>query len=313
MHSLRRAAARAASSSIAVAAPRKQIASFAMQVCKATARPAVLMPVARHFSMTSRMAQYESENAAFDQTFESAEQTQSGQDPEQAKKIYVRNLPYDATDDMIKEAFTKYGEVADIQVAREPSGASKGFCFISFTDEESATRAIEEGDNSFWQGRRMFVQPRTSIGGGPRTPKAPRDPSSSLYIGNIPYETSDADLNTIFRDLENVVNVRVAVDRNTGWPRGFAHADFKSIEDAEKAFEKLQGFTLGQRTLRIDYADPPKAPEPRNGYTQGRNNNRGRGNQGRDNYNRDNNRGNYNRDNRDNYNRNNYGSNEYNH
>lgn len=81
------------------------------------------------------------------------------------------------------------------------------------------------------------------------------DPTRALYIGNIPYETSDADLNKLFRDLDNVVDVRVAVDRNTGWPRGFAHADFADVESATKAHEKIAQMQLGGRTLRVDFSE----------------------------------------------------------
>lgn len=83
----------------------------------------------------------------------------------------------------------------------------------------------------------------------------PLEPTKSLYIGNIPYETSDADLNKIFRELDNVVDVRVAVDRNTGWPRGFAHADFTDVESAVKGRDTLESLELGGRKLRIDYAE----------------------------------------------------------
>lgn len=84
--------------------------------------------------------------------------------------------------------------------------------------------------------------------------KKPAAPTNSLYIGNIPFETSDADLNRLFRELDNVTDVRVAVDRNTGWPRGFAHADFKDVESAQKAYEKLQSTQMGGRDLKVDFA-----------------------------------------------------------
>ncbi|KAI8965282.1 hypothetical protein F5Y11DRAFT_313531 [Daldinia sp. FL1419] len=281
MHSLRRAAARAACSSIAAAAPRQQVASFAMQICKANVRPAAVMPLARYFSQTARVALDENESAAVEEAIESA--GQPGSTAEQAaetvaNKIYVRNFPYDITDDLLREAFSKYGEITSLQVARDPTGVSKGYAFISFADEASVPRAIEEANNSFWQGRRLFVQPRTISGNTARPlARGPAEPTTSLYIGNIPYETSDADLNNIFRDLENVVNVRVAVDRNTGWPRGFAHADFKDIESARNALEKLQGYQLGERTLRIDFA-ASSSQAPRNDRFQqrGRNQNRDR-------------------------------------
>ena len=114
-------------------------------------------------------------------------------------------------------------------------------------------KAVAGTNASFWHGRRIQVSPRTA-----KTQKTQGSmgPTKSLYIGNIPYETSDADLNAMFKSLGNVTDVRVAVDRTTGWPRGFAHADFVDVQSAERAFEKLSTTTLGGRQLRVDYSQP---------------------------------------------------------
>lgn len=116
-------------------------------------------------------------------------------------------------------------------------------------------KAAAEANGSFWHGRRIVVQPRAAKRVNQKTTSAARnEPTRCLYIGNIPYETTDAELNRLFNDLENVTDVRVAVDRTTGWPRGFAHADFGDVESAVKAYNKLVGQTLGGRELRFDYA-----------------------------------------------------------
>jgi RNA recognition motif-containing protein len=91
---------------------------------------------------------------------------------------------------------------------------------------------------------------------------SPKDsrPSKTLFIGNLAYELSDADLNKLFRDIRNVLDVRVAIDRRTGQPRGFAHADFVDIESATQGLEVLQGKDVHGRKLRVDYSafkDPP--------------------------------------------------------
>jgi len=130
--------------------------------------------------------------------------------------------------------------------------SSSSFGFVWFSDQETCDKATLEANGSFWHGRRIAVQPRTA------RPEASineeRTPTKTLYIGNIPYETTDVELNRIFRDLEGVVDVRVAVDRTTGWPRGFAHADFKDIDSCVVARAKLNGQTLAGRQLRFDYA-----------------------------------------------------------
>ena len=64
---------------------------------------------------------------------------------------------------------------------------------------------------------------------------------------------TDKDLNDLFRPLKNVLDVRVAIDRRTGQPRGYAHADFLDIDSAQKAADILGGQTYYGRTLRSDF------------------------------------------------------------
>lgn len=131
------------------------------------------------------------------------------------------------------------------------------------------SKALKEADGSFWHGRRIVVQQRTSRRQAETTSAAvsTRAPTTSIYIGNLPYETTDADLNQLFLELEGVKSVRVAVDRSTGWPRGFAHADFETVDQATKAFEHLAGRTVGTRQLRIDYANPSRDQKKRQSET----------------------------------------------
>lgn len=68
------------------------------------------------------------------------------------------------------------------------------------------------------------------------------------------FDMSDRDLNDLFRDIKNVVDVRVAIDRRTGQPRGFAHADFADVESAEKAMAELSNKEVCGRYLRVDFS-----------------------------------------------------------
>lgn len=137
--------------------------------------------------------------------------------------------------------------------------------FVSFDSAEELQAACDNVNGSFWHGRRVTCIPRNegrekrdsrdSRSERPqRTPQGPTEPTSQLYIGNIPYETTDAELNRLFRGVDNLKDVRVAVDRTTGWPRGFAHADFTTVEAAAEAKSRLDGASLNGRTLRFDFA-----------------------------------------------------------
>jgi RNA recognition motif-containing protein len=66
----------------------------------------------------------------------------------------------------------------------------------------------------------------------------------------------------------------VAVDRVTGFPRGFAHADFTDVESATKALEKLSGFEFNGRNLRVDYAGSDQRQRGDNKGRRGQRDNR---------------------------------------
>jgi RNA recognition motif-containing protein len=87
-----------------------------------------------------------------------------------------------------------------------------------------------------------------------KTSRGPSEPTSTLFIGNMSFEMTDKELNELFRTVRNVIDVRVAIDRRTGQPRGFAHADFVDVESAVKAKEYLSGKEIHGRTLVTDFA-----------------------------------------------------------
>ncbi|KAK4103140.1 RNA-binding domain-containing protein [Parathielavia hyrcaniae] len=185
--------------------------------------------------------------------------TRQGPRSADAHSAFIRNIVFELTEDHLVKAFSKYGTVQNAHIARDPRGLSKGYGFVSFASAEELKEACASVNGSFWHGRRVTCIPRATDreSSGPRpqrTRSVPNEPTSQLFVGNIPYETTDAELNRLFKGMDNLNDVRVAVDRTTGWPRGFAHADFASVEAATMAKNKLEGAMLGDRRLRIDFA-----------------------------------------------------------
>jgi nucleolin len=120
---------------------------------------------------------------------------------------------------------------------------------------DHATAAIENLNQEVFQGRRLAVQfhrRREPI--SLSKPRQPNEPSKTLFIGNMSFEMSDKDLNDLFREVRNVIDVRVAIDRRTGQPRGFAHADFIDVESAVKARDFLLEKEIYGRKLRVDFS-----------------------------------------------------------
>ena len=90
--------------------------------------------------------------------------------------------------------------------------------------------------------------------------------SRKLYVGNLPYETSETDLQTLFEQAGAVESVRVMRDNATGRARGFAFVEMATDEDAQKAISMLNDHDLGGRNLMVNEA----RPKPQGGGGGGR-------------------------------------------
>ena len=80
-----------------------------------------------------------------------------------------------------------------------------------------------------------------------------------LYVGNLPYETGETELQDLFSQAGSVESVSVMRDQATGRARGFAFVEMSSDEDAQNAINTLNGTQLGGRALAVNEARP-KAP-----------------------------------------------------
>jgi len=76
-----------------------------------------------------------------------------------------------------------------------------------------------------------------------------------LYVGNIPYQTSEAELRALFEEGGGEVSeVKIVTDRETGRPRGFAFVELASDAQAEAAVGALNGKAFGGRPLTVSEA-----------------------------------------------------------
>lgn len=78
----------------------------------------------------------------------------------------------------------------------------------------------------------------------------------NVYVGNLPRSIGEAELKELFEQKGNVDSVTVIRDYDTGMSRGFAFVDMSSEEDARKAIEALNAFSLEGRNLTVNEARP---------------------------------------------------------
>lgn len=131
------------------------------------------------------------------------------------------------------------------------------FAYIDFATIDAAESAVRSMNMQLYEGRRMTVQyaARNSYEPNSEQPRRTTNPPSrTLFIGNMSFEMTDRDLSNLFRGIRNIVDVRVAIDRRTGQPRGFAHADFVDTKSAMEGMKTLLGKETYGRKLRVDYS-----------------------------------------------------------
>jgi RNA recognition motif-containing protein len=76
-----------------------------------------------------------------------------------------------------------------------------------------------------------------------------------LYVGNIPYQTTEAQLRALFEEGGGQVQeVKIVIDRETGRPRGFAFVELSTDDQAEAAVGALNGKSFGGRPLTVSEA-----------------------------------------------------------
>src|SRR5215207_8055583 len=83
--------------------------------------------------------------------------------------------------------------------------------------------------------------------------------SMKLYVGNLPFSTSNQDLNDMFGAIGSVESCNVIEDRETGRSRGFGFVEMANKEDGERAISELNGKEVNGRELKVNEAKPQES------------------------------------------------------
>ena len=76
----------------------------------------------------------------------------------------------------------------------------------------------------------------------------------NLFVGNMSFQTTEADLRALFEPFGPIARIHVVNDRETGQPRGFAFVEMANDDDAAKAMTGLNGKEVSGRALRVNEA-----------------------------------------------------------
>lgn len=183
-------------------------------------------------------------------------------DTTESKSVFVGHLSWNVDNDWLASEFADCGEVVSARVQMDRNtGKSRGFGFVEFSTVEGADAAVALNGQKEIDGREVNID-KTS----PRAPNpekrakafgdTPSEPSSTLFVGNISFDTTEDGLWEIFAEYGEVKSVRLPTDRETQRPKGFGYVEFSDIETAKKAFDGVQGKDIGGRNIRLDFSQP---------------------------------------------------------
>ena len=88
-----------------------------------------------------------------------------------------------------------------------------------------------------------------------------------IYVGNLPYEVTEEELQQEFQTYGDVTSVSIITDKFSGRPKGFAFVEMGSKPESEAAIEALNGKVMGERTIVVNEARP--RPDNRSGGSYG--------------------------------------------
>jgi len=188
---------------------------------------------------------------------------------EDARKLFVAGLSESITEDVLRQLFEATGgKVVEVSLPRErATGKVRGFGFVTLATSDEANKARGLLDGSFQAGRSISVRPFTSEapkrgerpeGGRSEAPSAAGPAEDrTLYVGNLPYDTSQQEL-AEFLSTNGVGPVaRMSLPTGPdGRMRGYGFLTLATAEATQAALAILQRTDLKGRRLMVNVAHP---------------------------------------------------------
>jgi nucleolin len=197
---------------------------------------------------------------------------------EDSRKLFVAGLPDTITEDILRQLFEATGgTVLNVSLPKDrATGRPRGFGFVTMATQTEANAARDSLNGSIQAGTSISVRPFQAEppkreAGGPPGPgggfqrQAPASPDSTLYVGNLPYDATQEELESLISGAGAgpVVRIHLPTDPD-GRKRGFGFVTLASSESANAAIEALKGADLRGRPLHINIAHP-KGERPAGG------------------------------------------------
>ena len=198
--------------------------------------------------------------------------------------LLIRNLEAYVNEQNLKDKFNEFGEIMSCKISRDKeTGRSLCFGYLQFKTVESANKAIDKLNNTYWEeefdpdwayktrkfynkfnicndeikGKKMSITVFKKRGDYVHIKASKEGRESNLYVKNLGPDFGDADLKNLFKNFGNIKSAKIRRDKISGCPLGCGFVDFEDPDDAERAIEILNGLRLanfGDRQITVQMA-----------------------------------------------------------
>ncbi|KAK9323202.1 hypothetical protein V1517DRAFT_345536 [Lipomyces orientalis] len=207
--------------------------------------------------------------------------------------IWIGNLPFNLNKDDLRRLFVsksatssddsqggiKSEEIIRVHMPKKPGGQNKGFAYVDFSTETAMLKAIALSETPF-EGRKVLIKDARVFDGSHSTgnsagkTKLAKSPTKILFVGNLPFETKESDLQEKFAvpikshlskdedeesdkitEIITPHRVRMATFQDSGNCKGFAFIDYTSSDKAEKVLSILGSSIriLGRTGVKVEF------------------------------------------------------------
>ncbi|XP_078430481.1 heterogeneous nuclear ribonucleoprotein 1-like [Wolffia australiana] len=188
-------------------------------------------------------------------------------------KLFVGGIPWEATEEALRDYFGKYGQVVEVIVMKDRvTGNPRGFGFVSFVDPSSADMAIQDAsakhsilgrpvDVKRAKPRGNHYQARPGLDGGDEhfPEKSGADgaqfSTKKIFVGGLSANLTKDEFKGYFEKFGAITDVVVMNDNVTHRPRGFGFVTFESEDSVEQAVQQTFQ-TLNGKTVEVKRAVP---------------------------------------------------------
>ncbi|KAI9673754.1 MAG: hypothetical protein M1829_003991 [Trizodia sp. TS-e1964] len=189
------------------------------------------------------------------------------EDERDRRTVFVQQLANRLRTKELIAFFQKVGPVKEAQIVKDRvSGRSKGVGYVEFRQEESVPLAIQLTGQKLL-GIPIIAQPteaeknrvtRTAEGATNSNPN--QIPFHRLYVGNIHFSITESDLQNVFEPFGELEFVQLQKEEQ-GRSRGYGFVQFRDPNQAREALEKMNGFDLAGRPIRVGLGNDKFTPE----------------------------------------------------